>query len=307
MASEKAVSHFKFSVVPGIFFDYAEKTKQDRSYRVTTLPQLGILDREYEWSEASNATSGAGGQAKPWERLRDYVHHLNEKGAGATTYKVLYLSRHGFGWHNYMEAKVGTEAWDNYWSRLDGDGEIVWADAHLHEKGIEQAKVLGQFYADGIANDGIPFPGALYTSPLARCLETSRLAFTPSYERQGAAFRPIVKELLRETIIEHTCDRRSSRSWIAENYPDYVIEPGFTEEDELWASHKWETIEDHIKRKQAVLEEIFSTDSNAFIALTIHSGAISAVLGALEHPEFHLQEGTSFAMLIRADKVDVDQ
>ncbi len=93
-----------------------------------------------------------------------------------------------------------------------------------------------------------------------------------------------MKELLRETVIDHTCDRRSTCSWIEENYPTYAIEDGFTEEDQLWGSGRWETIDDHIARKQRVLEEIFLTDANDFVALTVHSGATSAILGALGSP-----------------------
>jgi len=31
-------------------------------------------------------------------------------------------------------------------------------------------------------------------------------------------------KLLRETIGLHTCDRRSSKTWIHENYPTYLFE-----------------------------------------------------------------------------------
>lgn len=181
---------------------------------------------------------------------------------------------------------------------------IVWADARLNPEGIAQATALGRFWADAVRRDGLPLPGTVYTSPLARCLETTRLAFGPVFEEQGAPFRPVVKELLRETVIDHTCDRRSPRSWIEANYPSYAIEPGFSEEDVRWGSRRWETFEGHVARKQTVLEEIFATDENEVVALTVHSGATSAILSVVGSPEFLLREGTSIALLVRADRVE---
>jgi broad specificity phosphatase PhoE len=145
----------------------------------------------------------------------------------------------------------------------------------------------------------IPLPGTIYTSPLARCLETTRLVYTQVFEEQRAQFRPIVKEFLRELLTDHTCDRRSTRSWIEENYPNYVIEPGFSEEDRLWTSGRSETMDEHTARKQRVLEEIFSTDENAFVGLTVHSYyAISAILRAAGLAEFRVREGSSIALRI---------
>jgi len=150
----------------------------------------------------------------------------------------------------------------------------------------------------------VPLPGTIYTSPLARCLETTRLIFAKVFEQQKQQFRPIIKESLRELLTDHTCDRRSTRSWIEEHYPDYVIEPGFSEEDKLWTGGRWETFEEHTARKQQVLEEIFSTDENTFVALTVHSYAMSAILRAVGWSEFRVQEGSSVALFVRAEKVD---
>lgn len=149
----------------------------------------------------------------------------------------------------------------------------------------------------------VPLPGTVYTSPLARCLETTRLVFSDAFKQKGIPLTPIVKELLRERLTDHTCDRRSSRAWIAEHYPNYVIEPGFTEKDELWRSDRWETDAEHTARKQRVLEDIFSTDDQAFLALTVHSYALSAIFEAVGAPMFRVREGTTIAMLVKAEKV----
>jgi hypothetical protein len=84
-----------------------------------------------------------------------------------------------------------------------------------------------------------------------------------------------------------------------------VIESGFSEEDKLWTGESWETMAEHTARKQRVLEEIFSTDDNAFVGLTVHSYAISAILRAVGLTEFRVREGSSFALLVKAEKVNI--
>jgi broad specificity phosphatase PhoE len=186
---------------------------------------------------------------------------------------------------------------------MDGDGRITWADPHLNDEGIEQAKSLGQFWSDAVSSDMIPFPGTIYTSPLARTLETTRLAFANVTATHGPPFQPIIKELLRERLTNHTCDRRSSLSWIKEHYPDYIVEPGFSEDDVLWSSSREETEEEHVARKQRLLEDMFENDGNEFVALTTHSYAISAILGAMNMAAFRVREGSSVALLVRAERI----
>lgn len=124
----------------------------------------------------------------------------------------------------------------------------------------------------------MPVPSRHYTSPLARCLETTRLAFS---ERKGTGgVRAIVKENLRERMGFHTCDKRGSRTWIHENYPSYQIEDGPAEQDELWNSNVRESLEEHALRINEVLQDIFANDEEAIISLTSHSGAIRALYAA---------------------------
>lgn len=199
-----------------------------------------------------------------------------------------------------------TDNRQSHWSHLDGDGKLTWADSHLNEEGIEQARTLSRAWLDAVNNDGVPAPETIYTSPLARCLETTRLVFENLMRERGQTFRPVVKESLRERLTDHTCDRRSSRTWITEHYPDYIIDPDFTEEDELWRADRRETHEEHQARKQQLLEDIFGSDENTFIALTTHSYAISAILGVLEMRQFRVREGSSFAVLVKAEEVSTD-
>lgn len=43
-----------------------------------------------------------------------------------TTYKVVYLARHGEGYHNTAERKYGSEQWNCRWAMLNGDGVMTW-------------------------------------------------------------------------------------------------------------------------------------------------------------------------------------
>lgn len=47
-----------------------------------------------------------------WKRLTARIHELNGDSDDLTAYKLIYLARHGEGYHNVAEAKYGKEAWD---------------------------------------------------------------------------------------------------------------------------------------------------------------------------------------------------
>lgn len=130
------------------------------------------------------------------------------------------------------------------------------------------------------------------------------MVFEPGLRQQGAEFRPYIKECLRERLTDHTCDKRSSKSWIAQNYAQYILEPSFSEEDGLWNAERWESDSEHVARKQRLLEDIFESDQNDFIALVTHSYAISAILEVVNLGHFRMREGSSIALLIRGEKLE---
>ncbi|KAI8181107.1 hypothetical protein K4K54_002498 [Colletotrichum sp. SAR 10_86] len=226
------------------------------------------------------------------------IHNYGASGAG-------YQASWGMAAHAVDLAQEQLEAASQlrYWSRLDGDGVVTWLDAELVDTGITQARDLGAFWKAATAAEGVPFPESFYTSPLRRCLETSKLVFGDLVEGRGQEFRPVIKEGLRERMTDHTCDKRSSRTWIEGAYPKYIIEPGFTEEDQLWKADQFETTESHVARKQQVLDEIFSTDPSQFVSLTVHSYAIAAILRVGGQEEFRVREGSSIAVLVRGERV----
>ncbi|KAE8150930.1 histidine phosphatase superfamily [Aspergillus avenaceus] len=293
--------HYKFENLPQYFINYSEFAKQNPGSQATTPPNLGLIDQEYSKSDNQELDKTS---KRPWERFANHINQLNIQSPENVSYKVLYLTRHGFGVHNHYHKTVGSDAWNNYWSHLDGNGTVSWVDAKLAETGIQQARELSDFWGNAVNTDKVPLPDTFYTSPLARCLETSKLVFTRLAEDAGKQFRPVVKELLRERLADHTCDKRSTRTWITDHYPLYIIEPGFSEDDVLWKPDRYESIEEHVARKQRVLEDIFSTDPGHFISLTVHSYAISAILRTCGAEEFRVREGSTIALLVRGERLD---
>ena len=165
-------------------------------------------------------------------------------------------------------------------------------------------------------------PQHFYVSPLARCLDTAHIEFARFHSTEDPsspdrAFRPIVKELLREENGRHTCDRRSSKTWIQQNHPECVIEPSFTEEDELWSADVREPWDAHRERVAEVLRDIFgelqggsdgSTEGirrrkreTAFVSLTSHSGTMVRMSEVLGHRKFPVSPGGVLPVLVKVE------
>ncbi|KAI1414473.1 phosphoglycerate mutase-like protein [Hypoxylon sp. FL1857] len=292
-----------FSYVLGFFEDYVEIANSSPDGKVLTQPALGIIKRDYNRSDADSAP------------IQEYLNreHVND----GISYKLIYVIRHGRGVHNVeMDALKLSEIegqlkaidgislnWNNYWSRKDGNGEVVWADAQLVEEGILQAQSLAKLWLEEAKKDALPLPNTVYTSPLARCLETTKQVYSTVMAKHGRLLRPIIKEDLRERITNHTCDRRSSRSWIERNYPDYIIEDGLSELDRSWNADTSESFEQHTVRTQRLLDDIFLHDSSPIISLTTHSYTITSLLAVVKHPKFRVNEGTIVPLFVKAERV----
>lgn len=107
----------------------------------------------------------------------------------------------------------------------------------------------------------------------------------------------------------HTCDKRRTRSFIAENYPQFDIEDSLTEEDELWNPDVRETKAEVAARAKGIIEKIWeerpddwceiwtlvlsvSTLTNdTVVGVTAHSGFINGVLLALGSKPYPLPTG----------------
>ncbi|MCJ1235013.1 hypothetical protein MMC14_002977 [Varicellaria rhodocarpa] len=263
-------NHITYTTTTGYFLQDDPATNASTFDFITT--DFGLINRTYD-------TDGPDSQHKTqWQRFGHYVSTLNRQSGRHVQYKVLYMGRHGEGVHNVAEAYYGTPAWDCYWSEKEGNGTVVWADAHLTTTGEAQAQAVNSFWASEITNQKIPTPQTYYTSPLTRCLATANISFSGLDLPSRHPFVPEVKELFREGISGHTCDRRSTKTYIHENFPSYKIEPGFSEDDLLWEALHGETPTDQDIRSKTVLDEVFSTDDSTYISITSHSGEIASIL-----------------------------
>jgi broad specificity phosphatase PhoE len=157
----------------------------------------------------------------------------------------------------------------------------------LTPKGISQAQYANAFWRTLVTDHGIPLPQTYYSSPLLRCLATAYYTFSGLPHTPESPFIPTIKELLRESIGVHTCDRRSSKSTIHELYPEWPFEEGFAENDPLWVPDLQETNAAMVVRARSAMDDIFGADGKTHISISSHSGMIASLLEC-KSPIFNL-------------------
>ncbi|KAK7050599.1 F-box domain-containing protein [Favolaschia claudopus] len=242
-----------------------------------------------------------------WKTFFSKLRELNAANDGAS-YKLILFGRHGQGYHNVAEDKYGTEAWDDYWSKLNGDGELTWGpDPELTDLGKTQASAANEVWkAERTAQ--IPFPRKLYCSPMTRALQTYLVTFDGVImSNDGGSKTPVILEECREQYGEHTCDKRSTLSHIRTAFPQFAVEEGFSEEDKLWEADVRESPAHVAERAKRVLDRIFSgEDEDAmFISVTAHSGLINGFLRAIGRERYVLPTGGVLPVVVKATRVSV--
>ncbi|QDS70837.1 hypothetical protein FKW77_005130 [Venturia effusa] len=293
----KSTSYLRYSTVTGFFAQ--DENSTDTSTFNYAIMNLGLLNRTYP----TDSEFDPGGKKTQWQRFMYYLDYLIENSARNEQYKLLYMGRHGEGYHNVAEAFYGTPAWDCYWSKLDGNGTITWADAHITPTGQAQALVAHDFWKTALVQAKIPAPETYYSSPLDRCIATANLTFSGLDLPENKEFKPVVKELMREAIGIHTCDRRSTKTEIHSRWPQFEFEDDFSEEDPLWLPDLRESDSQLDARVKSLLDDIFTNDDHTYISFTSHSGAIAGILRVLEHIPFSLQTGGVIPVLVKAENV----
>ncbi|OJJ48743.1 hypothetical protein ASPZODRAFT_62658 [Penicilliopsis zonata CBS 506.65] len=288
---QHAESYLELSNVPGYFLQDEEATDPAK-FDYTS--NFGLIERPY----GTDADFDPDGRQTQWQRFEQHIRQLNAESDATTSYRVLFLGRHGQGYHNVAEDFYGTEAWDCYWSLQEGDEKGTWIDAHLTPLGVAQAQTAHSAWESQLAQ-GIPIPQSFYVSPLNRCLATANVTFSGL----NVGFEPIIKENIRETIGLHTCDKRSTKAEIAAEYPLYTFEEGFTETDPLWDAQLRESNSARDARLLQAVREIVAGDSNIFISLTAHSGAITSILKVTGHRPFALTTGGVIPVVVMVRNV----
>ncbi|KLU88333.1 hypothetical protein MAPG_07320 [Magnaporthiopsis poae ATCC 64411] len=248
---------------------------------------FGLVERSYPTDKHSDPE----GIKSLWERFDRWVRYLNTgyRKSKTVRYKVLFMGRHGEGWHNAAERFYGTPAWNCYWAEQNGNATARWADAHLTPAGEREALKANAYYKDRYATQKMPFFDSYYSSPLARCTATANLTFGGGIDfPSDKPFRPIIKEGFREGM----------------TYPDWSFEPGFTELDRLWSPVDSETDAAKDVRAARVLDDVFRTDDKTWLSISSHSGQITSLLKALHHRPFRLATGQIIPVLVRAEVVE---
>ncbi|OCK75126.1 phosphoglycerate mutase-like protein [Lepidopterella palustris CBS 459.81] len=300
--SAPQASHIKYTTIKGYFLQSEDST--DSSTFNFKTNNFGLINRSYETDGSGDAEV----RKTQWQRFVRYVEYVNEESGEGVWFKVLFMGRHGQGWHNVAEDKYGTPAWDCYWSKLDGADGITWADADLTELGEKQAEGVSEFWKSHLTVEGggIPVPQSYYLSPLTRAIRTAEITFAGLELPESAPFKPVVKELLREAIGVHTCDRRSTATHILGAFSSSLaltLEPHFSETDPLWTADLREPDSALKVRMATLLDDVFTHDDSAFVSFTSHSGAIGMLLEALGHRKWNLQTGEIIPVFVRAERV----
>jgi len=290
-------SPIKYTIVTGFFLQDESSTDPSIFDYEYTATNFGLINQTYDTDKDYDPDH----EKTQWQRFEHHVSILNQESNSDVQYKLLYMGRHGEAVHNVAENFYGTAAWDDYWSKLDGNDTVTWADAHLTGTGIQQARKANAFWATEMEEQKIPVPENYYTSPLHRCLATANATFSGLRLPASHPFIPEVKELLREVNGVHTCDRRSSKTHIHADFSAYLIEDGFAENDELWSPDIRESDPHMDARLKTLLDDIIAHDGGTYVSFTSHSGAISGLLRVLGHRPFGLSTGSVIPVLVKAE------
>ncbi|KAI0307574.1 histidine phosphatase superfamily [Multifurca ochricompacta] len=280
--------------------------------RLNSLPTSHAMPAEWKYEIVSgffvqDAPTGPSSSIGPtpeffglvsesWSQFVAEIDKLGFNSSESTSYKVLFLGRHGEGNHNVAEIKYGQKAWDEKWALLEGDGELTWGpDPHLTVIGEEQARNAHDAWKREVVR-GAPVPQRFYCSPLTRAIRTFELTFK---DVLPVHLQPIIVENCREEYGEHTCDSRRTRSEIQCDFPDFTFEEGFEEQDVLWSPER-ETKASVERRARLVLDRIFETDrDDTYISITTHSGWINAVLRVIGRGNYALPTGGLIVVVVK--------
>ncbi|KAH6714579.1 histidine phosphatase superfamily [Leptodontidium sp. MPI-SDFR-AT-0119] len=296
-------AHFRYSSVPGFFLQDDPKTDPLTFDAMTS--NFGLVDQKLD-TDARLPDKGK--NLTQWQRFAFKISTLNKEAIDTESYKLLFIGRHGKGYHNLGKEYYGSNAWDCYYRTLSADpknASLVWSDSTLTLGGVREACKVRDFWVKLIKEERASAPETYYTSPLERACHTTDIIFKSLSLLSGVSPPvPMVKEPLRERLGIATSDRRSSRDTISERYPHFEIGPTFTENDELWRKDLREPDMAIHTRLQEVLDEVITDNPTAtYISLTSHSSAITALLKVIGHRPFPLRTSVVIPVLLRVQKV----
>ncbi|KAI5966950.1 PMU3 [Candida pseudojiufengensis] len=284
----KSETYWDFTIVPNIF---------QQSQQETDDSNFNYLDENF-------------GKIGEWDDIVFKLQELNNQAKSNECYKILFLFRHYTGFHNLAHLKYGDDAWNDYWSKLNGDDEYTWGpDANLTPESIELAKKNSKLIEKELRNNpkhdlNLILPKKFYVSPLSRAIDTLYYTWNGINDLKNNS--PLIQENWRETTGVHTCDKRSTRSIIEDRFSSkgFKIEDSLTENDELYKDDYRETIDEQAFRMYTGLQEMFNNilKNDDIVSITSHSGSIRTQLLVLGHRPFAVQTGGMIPVFVKAVK-----
>ncbi|BEI85008.1 hypothetical protein CcaverHIS002_0504090 [Cutaneotrichosporon cavernicola] len=272
---------YLYEAVEGFFLQTEGPKKVD--FDVLLKRSFGLLDTS----------------AERWPNLRAAVSELQRNAGDGVAYKVLFLGRHGQGWHNFAAAKYGHDAWEEHYTYQTTDGELTWGpDPELTDLGHEQARAVRRAWGREV-DAGAPIDEMTwFVSPLTRTCQT----FLDSWE--GLYSCPEVWEDWREIYGSHTCDRRSPRTAIATRFPMMRIEEAMTEADELWRADERESDEHMQMRMRRAMDRVMANNYSTYISVTAHAAILRNLLPVLGHHPYPLATGEMIPVVVKATRLE---
>ncbi|MBW0535277.1 hypothetical protein O181_074992 [Austropuccinia psidii MF-1] len=286
LSSRNQVS-FEFQSIPGFFLQSDPYTNPDEFDVYGPNSSFGLIERN---------------SSERWRKFQRKIQNLTQNQPTGVNHKVIFIARHGEGFHNVAEAQYGTPLWDCHWSTMMGDGNLTWGpDSRLTNLGRRQVNKARDAWKREIS-EMIPIPQAFISSPLSRAIET--MSITDVWKYSPAA--PLVIEHWRENIGLHTCDKRRSKTEILGDFPFVKFEDKFEEDDIYWTKNLQETSAQLNIRIKKALTDVFldpSTASLTYISITAHSGVISSLLEVTGHRPYPTDTGGMIPLVIRANRI----
>lgn len=278
-----------------------QKKSEGENFPWTFSPESGFFKQSDDETDDMTFlyTNEDFGRKMPWPELVDAIKLLNQNSAENINYKVVFLARHGQGWHNIASQKYLAQEWHDKWRFLGYDGEITWGpDPQLTDLGIKQADENRLAWNQQLKLHA-PIPTVHYVSPLQRSSRT----LVETWKDIPIA-PPIVTELVRETIGLHLCHKRSTKTEIANRHPAFVFEENFTERDEIFESfQRREQFSEQFLRANQFLQHLFSNHpDDEFVSITCHAGMIRAFISVIGHRKFTVPTGGMVPVVIKATR-----
>ncbi|CAK9436151.1 uncharacterized protein LODBEIA_P07090 [Lodderomyces beijingensis] len=281
-----------FEVVPG-FFKQSDPATDDLNFNYAT-DHMGRL--------------------KSWREIITELKQLNAGAGDNVEYKLLFLARHGNGYHNQVVTRYGIDAWEKELHALgDVDGIHYGPDPELTELGIAQAKENHDLWADEL-KQGAPIPAKFFVSPLQRSCNTLKITWQ---DLKPDDKHPVVVEKIRETIGKNLCDKRSPKSTIDARFgPAGFNTDDILEEDDVYFLHdKRETMAEQTTRIMQFVQELFESDcdecgrvdklkaeENIFISTHSHAGTIRCFILAVKHRNYTISTGGMLPVVVKGTR-----